>query len=139
MAALVTVVLVIALVAVIVAFTWLDVSLSDGVGDRTYAPTSADDVRSEYKLGVGDLKLDLSRVPAGAQLRVQARVGIGELRVIVPRSASVAVDARAKAGSVSVLGDRDDGRNAHVRATGGDKLVVDARVGAGNVNVERGG
>ena len=138
MAAVVTALVVTAVAAVIVAFTWFDVSLNDGVGNRTYAPTSADDVRSDYKLGVGDLKLDFSRLPSGSQLHVKARVGIGELRVIVPRSGSAAVDARAKVGSVSVLGNHDDGRNAHVRATAGDNLTLDARVGAGSVNVERG-
>jgi predicted membrane protein len=129
---------VIAAVAAIVAFTWFDVSLDDGVGDRTYAPDSTADVRHDYKLGVGNLKLDLSQVPVGKELHVKVRVGIGELRVIVPRRASVAVNARAKAGSVSVLGHHDDGRNARVRVTAGDKLFLDTRVGAGGVDVERG-
>jgi Cell wall-active antibiotics response 4TMS YvqF len=124
-------------VAVIVAFTWFDVSLSDGIGDRAYAPTSAADVRREYKLGVGSLELDLSRVPVAEEVHVEARVGIGKLRVIVPRRASVVVDARVKAGSISSLGRHDDGRNARVRVTGGDKLFLEARVGAGRIEVER--
>jgi hypothetical protein len=131
-------VVLIALVGVIVAFTWFDVSLSDGVGDRTYTPASTGDVRQEYKLGVGSLKLDLSRVPVGKELHVKARLGIGELRVIVPRRASVAVDGRVKAGSISVLGHHDDGRNARVRVTSGGNLFLEARVGAGAVDVERG-
>src|ERR671937_364868 len=90
-----------------------------GVGDRTYTPASTDDVRQEYKLGVGSLRVDLSRVPVGKELHVKARVGIGELRVIVSRRASVVVDGRVKAGSISVLGHHDDGRNARVRVTGG--------------------
>jgi hypothetical protein len=138
-AAVAMVIVVIVLVAVIVAFTWFDVSLSDGVGDRTYAPSSTADVRHDYKLGVGSLKLDLSRVSVDKELHVEARVAIGELRVIVPRGASAAVDARAKAGSVSVLGHHDDGRNARVRVTGGDKLFLDTRVGAGGVDIERAG
>jgi predicted membrane protein len=129
----------IVLVAVIVAFTWFDVSLSDGVGDRTYAPASAADVRHEYKLGVGNLELDLSRVPTGTSVHVDARVGIGKLRVIIPQGASVVVDARVKAGSISSLGHHDDGRNARVRVTGGDKLYLKTRVGAGQIDVERSG
>jgi hypothetical protein len=131
------VVFLIAVGAVVVAFTWFDVSLSDGVGDRAYTPASAADVRREYKLGVGSLKLDLSHVPVGAELHVGARVGIGKLRVIVPRRASVVVDARVKAGSISSLGHHDDGRNARVRITGGDKLFLETRVGAGRIDVER--
>jgi Cell wall-active antibiotics response 4TMS YvqF len=138
-AALATAIVVLAVAAVLVAFFWFDVSLNDGVGDRTYRPTSTGDVRDEYKLGVGSLKLDLSRVPADAELHVEARVGIGDLRVIVPSGAAVSVDARAKVGSVSVLGRDDDGRNARVRLSNGSTLVLDAHVGAGNVDVERGG
>jgi hypothetical protein len=137
-AAIAAVIVVVVLVAVIAAFTWFDVSLSDGVGGRTYAPASADDVRRDYNLGIGSLKLDLSRVPVGKELHIEAHVGIGELRVTVPRRASVVVDARAKTGSISALGDEDDGFNAHVRITGGDKLYLETRVGAGRVDVERG-
>jgi hypothetical protein len=123
-------------VALILAFTWFDVSLSDGVGDRNYAPDSAGAVRRVYKVGVGSLKLDLSRIGRGEKVRVEARVGIGELRVIVPPGATL-VDARVKAGSVSVLGHDDDGRNARVRVTGSGGLDVTARVGAGSIDVVR--
>jgi hypothetical protein len=125
----------VAVVAVVSAFAGFDVSLSDGVGDRTYAPASAAGVRHEYKLGVGNLDLDLSRVQLAKELHVEARVGIGKLRVIVPRGASVVVDSRVKAGSVSALGRHDDRRNARVRITGGNKLYLKARVGAGRIDV----
>src|SRR5207237_8689711 len=97
-----------AVVAVVSAFAWFDVSLSDGVGDRTYAPAAAADVHPRYDLGVGDLTLDLSRVPTGKELHVEARVGIGELHVVVPRDASVAVDSHVKVGSISSLDQHDD-------------------------------
>jgi Cell wall-active antibiotics response 4TMS YvqF len=136
--ALAALIVLLALVAVIVAFTWFDVSLSDGVGDRSYAPTSGNGVRREYKLGVGNLKLDLSHVPVDKELHVEARVGIGELRVIVPRDASAAIDARVKAGSVSVLGHHEDGRNARIRVRGGSELFLTTRVGAGGIDVTEG-
>ena len=126
-----------AVAAVVTAFAWFDVSLGDGVGDRVYAPASRADVRRQYELGVGTLKLDLSRVPASEELHVKARVGVGELRIIVPRDASVVVDSRAKVGSISAFDLRDEGRNAHVLAGGGDKLRLDARVGAGEIHVDR--
>jgi phage shock protein PspC (stress-responsive transcriptional regulator) len=119
--------------AIIVAFAWFDVSLSDGVGDRAYHPTAAD-VRPAYALGVGDLRLDLSHVKAPAH--VKASVGIGKLNVIVPRDAAVAVDAKAKAGDVNVFDRHDDGKNAAVQSGEGG-LVLDARVGAGQIDVVR--
>lgn len=128
------VIVVLAGVAAIVAFTWLDVSLNDGVGDRSYTPSSAGGVQREYKLGVGNLTLDLSRVPTGQKVDVEAHVGLGKLRVIVPAAASVGVDARVKAGSVDALGRNDDGRNARVRFSG-TNLRLKARVGAGRIEV----
>ena len=128
-----------AVVAVVTAFAWFDVSLSDGVGDRVYAPASIGDVRGRYEVGVGRLELDLSRVPTNEELHVKARVGVGELRVIVPRDASVVVDSHVKVGEISALDRRDDGHNAHVLVGGGDKLFLDARVGAGEIDVSRAG
>ena len=125
-----------AAVAVAAAFAWFDVSLSDGVGDRSYAPASVADVQDRYELGIGELEVDLSAVEANRPLRVDASLGIGELRVIVPRDASVAVDAKVKAGSISSLGREDDGRNARV-VTGDGRLQVVARVGAGEIDVVR--
>jgi hypothetical protein len=132
-----TLIVLAAAVAVILAFTWFDVSLNDGVGDRSYAPSSAGDVQRRYELGVGDLKLDLSRVSPDQAVDVEAHVGIGELRVTVPRDASVVLDARVKAGSISALGAHDDGRDARVRDSGGGKLHLKARVGAGGIDVVR--
>jgi hypothetical protein len=130
--AILAVILVLIAVAVIVAFTWLDVSLSDGVGDRSYTPASASEVHQHYKLGIGHLKLDLSHVATDQTIDVKAHVGIGNLRVIVAQGA--AVDARVKAGSIDALGRHDDGRNAHI-ATGSGNLHIDASVGAGHIEV----
>lgn len=139
--ALVAVTLLAALVAAaaVTVFSWFDVSLNDGVGDRAYTPASAADVQPSYELGVGTLRLDLSDVPANRPIDVDARVGIGELRVIVPRDASVVVDSRVKAGSISALDRTDDGRNARLVVGGRGNLHLHARVGAGNIDVVRAG
>jgi prepilin-type processing-associated H-X9-DG protein len=125
--------------AVITAFSWFNVSLGDGTGDRVYAPTTVAAVQPSYQLGIGNLRIDLSRVPLTTPMHVKARVGIGELKVIVPTIASVVVDAHAKAGDLYVLNRHDDGRNATVHAGGGNILYLDARVGAGRVDVVRAG
>jgi phage shock protein PspC (stress-responsive transcriptional regulator)/predicted membrane protein len=122
--------------AVVTAFAWFDVSLSDGVGQRSYTPTSVADVRQSYRLGIGDLDLDLSNA-AGATKAVSAKVGIGDLRITVPRDTRVFVNAKAKAGDVRVLGHEDQGRNAKVLTGNGGGLVVNAAVGAGDIHVVR--
>jgi phage shock protein PspC (stress-responsive transcriptional regulator) len=127
-----------AAVAVAAAFVWFDVSLDDGVGDRSYAPASVADVKREYKLGVGNLRVDLSAIEAKRPLAVKASIGIGELRVIVPHDASVAVDSKVKAGSISSLGREDDGTDVRI-VTGDGRLHVVARAGAGWIDVVRAG
>jgi phage shock protein PspC (stress-responsive transcriptional regulator) len=124
--------------SVVVAFAWFDVSLGDGVGDRTYQPASVTELKHDYHLGVGDLRIDLSQLGSVArQTPVHASVGVGNLRVIVPRGVPVAVNATAKAGDVHVLGRQVDGRDVHLRLNGGSPLAIVAKVGAGRIDVVR--
>ncbi len=59
---------------------------------------------SDYKLGVGKLKVDLSRLPAGQPVQVKAHVGMGRLEIDVPRDAKVALTTHVKAGDIDALG-----------------------------------
>ena len=128
--------------SVAVAADWdLDVPLAGGVGDRTERPSTPADL-AEYELGVGNLLLDLRQlqVPPGTTT-VEARVGVGELVVELPDGVSVEVMASAGLGEVQVLGQQEGGFGSRVDAVGlggGDRrLQVDARVGLGQVRVER--
>ena len=47
------------------------------------------------------------------------------------------VNAHAKAGDVYVLQRHDDGRDATIQTGTGGALVIDARVGAGRIDVVR--
>jgi phage shock protein PspC (stress-responsive transcriptional regulator) len=133
---MVTVVVAVA-IAVGVAAAWFDVSLGDGIGAREVAPTSTADLQSKYELGIGNLRLDLANVkPVRAQTHVLATVGIGHLRIVVPRGVPVAATARAKAGEVYVLGRHDDGRDAKA-SVGSGELVIEAKVGAGRIDIVR--
>ena len=135
-AAFVTLATVAACVAAVTAFAWFDVSLGDGVGSRTYAPASASALQTSYHLGIGDLKVDLSQIGSAGTHQIKARLGIGELKIVVPRDADVHVDAHAKVGELFVLRNHDDGRNASVHA-GTGQFEIDAKVGAGRIDVVR--
>jgi phage shock protein PspC (stress-responsive transcriptional regulator) len=125
-------------VAVTLAFAWFDVGVGDGVGTRVESPASPAELKPSYELGVGDLRVDLSNVaPVTTETHVQAKVGVGELRIIVPRTVSVTASAHAKVGEVYVLSRHDDGRNAMVSTAFGGLLVIDAKVGAGRIDVVR--
>jgi phage shock protein PspC (stress-responsive transcriptional regulator) len=126
-----------ALAAVAVAFAWFDVSLGDGVGDRTYAPTTVADVGHRYELGIGNLRIDLSHLPTTQPVHVKARLGIGELRVIVPHDASVSVTSHVKAGSIDALKRHDDGTDAQITSGAGKTMTIDAHVGGGHIEVVR--
>jgi phage shock protein C len=126
--------------AIVLAFSWFNVSLSDGVGEHVYAPATVAAIAPSYRLGVGNLRIDLSGIqPAGKELQVKAKVGVGELRIVVPNGARVQVYARAKLGDVHVLRLEDSGRNAIVTTGSGGGFVIDARVGLGRIDVVRAG
>jgi phage shock protein PspC (stress-responsive transcriptional regulator) len=125
--------------ATVVAFSWFNVSLGDGAGDRIYEPTSINDVNPQYKLGIGNLRVDLSHIgTVTKETHVKASVGIGELRITVPGNADVKVNAHAKVGELYVLNQHDSGKNSGVRV-GSGPLVIDANVGAGRIDVVRAG
>jgi phage shock protein PspC (stress-responsive transcriptional regulator) len=120
------------------------VPLFAGVGDRTVHPANVEAVDDRYRLGVGDLEVNLSDVqfPAG-ETHVKATLGIGDLQIRVPEDATVRVDARASAGQVDLFGHSNDGTSVHeelvdVGTSPLRVLVVDARVGLGQVEVVRG-
>jgi phage shock protein PspC (stress-responsive transcriptional regulator) len=126
-----------------VAVSAVDVRLEGPIGSRVYSPVEASDLKRDYDISIGDLELDLSNaVLAAGDTEVDANVGIGELRVIVPDGVAVDVDASASAGEVTVFGRSESGvdadRSASIHAPGSDQtLRIDAHVGLGDVIVER--
>jgi len=128
------------LVAVAIFVAVIPVHLSRGVGNETYVPASAADLHPSYKLGVGDLFLDLRnvRLPVGVT-KLTTRVDVGGLRVIVPPGAAVRVKADVRLGYLNLFGEANDGRNVDDAVTerGARVLVLDAHVGAGSLRVSR--
>lgn len=118
-----------------------DVSLRDGIGERSYVVASTDDLRDDYRLGVGELRIDLSSMtlPPG-ETHVAARVDVGALHVIVPEDVALRVRVEADFGEVDLLGEVVDGRDADAQLEQRDAsvLVLDAHVGVGAASVTRG-
>ena len=130
-----------AVIAVAALVAIFDVDFDDGVGDRTYVVTTVESLRSDYQLGVGSLKLDLSglQLPEG-ETHVDASVDIGRLQVIVPADVALQVHASSEVGEIDLPnGLGADGRNVEsdLTETGPRVLVLDAHVGAGDVGIER--
>jgi phage shock protein PspC (stress-responsive transcriptional regulator) len=120
------------------------VPLFAGVGDRAVHPATLTSVHERYRLGIGNLDVNLAdvRFPPG-ETHVKATLGVGDLTVRVPENVTVEVDGRASAGQVTLFGHANDGSSVHDHATSvgstpGRVLVLDARVGLGQVEVVRG-
>jgi phage shock protein PspC (stress-responsive transcriptional regulator) len=86
--------------------------VDDGVGDRTWLPSSSETHQS-YRLGVGDATLDLTGLtPQEARtISVDAHVVVGHLLVIVPEGLRVSLSAKAGLGDLDIEGKDYNGRN----------------------------
>lgn len=131
------------LLALIVgAFGVIDVPLRGGIGDTTYRPRTVSAVDRVYETAIGRLTVDLRNVDfSGRQRMVLARVGLGKLQVLVPYGVRVVLKGHAGAGSVHAFGARTqdccptDVRHVRPGEPGGGRLVLDAEVGAGDVEI----
>ena len=116
------------------------------VGDRTYRPVVAEQVRPLYELGAGDLTVDLSTVNVsdlGAPIRTRIDHGVGDLTVLVPASADVRISVDQGIGNLDVLGQgATDGYFAGTGPAawtddGKPEFVLTIDSGAGDVEVSR--
>ncbi|MGW2028957.1 PspC domain-containing protein [Streptomyces argyrophylli] len=119
--------------------------------ETSWKPVAAAQVRSGYDLGTGRGTLDLTRVhPAGGQtVATDARVGAGQLKVIVPADAAVRLSIDVGVGDIRLPG--DSGKDVDVRpgrhqevtltpvkgAGKGGTLDLKLGVGVGQVEVSR--
>ena len=117
-----------------------DVHPGRGIGDENYIVTSPGALQDEYRVGIGTLDVDLSRMrlPLGVT-HLETSVDVGDLHVVLPPGVALRGYAEARAGHVNMLGREDDGWNADVDLAGDGPRVLDlvAHVGAGSVRVER--
>lgn len=139
----------IVLTLLLAAASAVDIPLEGGVGERTERPTTLSGVKSEYRLAVGQLTLDLTGVPVpvpvtGTSRTVRARVGVGQLIVSLPAGQLVAVRGHASVGQVTIFGQSDGGfgvdKDVVPSAPAGQPLVysLDLSVGIGEVVVQYG-
>src|SRR4051794_34814160 len=92
---------VIVLVMPLAVVSAADLDLTGGVGQQRYRPTEVKDLHPEYRIGIGQLDVDLRGVdlPPGAT-EVLVRVGMGEAVVHVPDGACLTTNADVAVGAV---------------------------------------
>ena len=128
-----------------VAFHGTAAGLGDGAGQQTWSPTGVPP--HNYRLLLGDARLDLSAVSLTEPRHLNVDMGAGQLTIVVPRSINVHIDSHLNAGTV-VFDEIDDGRaNGGVgfeetitpaSDSSGPVLDVDVHVAMGAVRIVRG-
>ena len=117
-----------------------DVKLEGGVGERMYRPADVSEIRSVYELGVGEMEIDLREVefPAG-DTRLRIDVGVGEVRVLLPRDVCAAPDVHVGAGQVRIGPRQQAGVDVDwqesTAAEGVPRVILDAEIGLGELKV----
>jgi phage shock protein PspC (stress-responsive transcriptional regulator) len=117
------------------------INLDGGIGQRAYHPVAPTDVRDRYKLGAGELVVDLrdAKLPAGDR-HVRVDVGVGHAVVLVPRNVCVTTAAKIGIGAVNAFGsesggidlDQVDDRTA---PPGTPRVVLEGDLGVGMLDV----
>lgn len=147
-----------AAIAVLLAIITVNSAVAAGtrfdVGQHVWHPTSAVAVADGYDLGAGDAVLDLTspalvagRTPDDP-LRVRAHVRVGQLRLILPHGVSAEVQASVNAGNITdAINTGDSTTSGNVAGTSvrttvrtdteRPVLIVEARIGLGNLEVTR--
>lgn len=138
----------IVLTALLTLGTAVDLPLAGGAGARVERPASLADLKDEYRLGLGELTVDLTRlslpVEGAKPVRVKARVGMGRLVVLLPEHVLVSVRGHAGIGDVEIFGRRRSGFDVQYpydpKVPLGTTIpfVLDVSVGVGSVEVRYG-
>jgi hypothetical protein len=114
-----------------------------GIGGQAITVTDPSDLEAVYEVGVGELSLDLSDLVLTEPVAIEARVGAGDLIIVVPPSLEVDITASASAGDVSLFGETSEGSSEPDHFTSDEfdtapaTLTLDLQVAAGDIEVSR--
>ncbi|WP_406283355.1 PspC domain-containing protein [Embleya sp. NBC_00896] len=132
------------LTALLAAVTTISVPLNGPTGERTYTPSSVASVPETYRMGIGDLDIDLRKLDLGPSGRatVKARVGAGQIQVWVPKDVTVVFEGSADLGDVRTPDGGNHGyRPEHTETTKPQAdptrgtITLDLKVGVGQVEM----
>jgi phage shock protein PspC (stress-responsive transcriptional regulator) len=119
-----------------------DIRFDGDIGERSHAPSTAAEVPGDgYRLGVGQLIVDLREleVRPGQTVDVTTDLGIGQTIVSVPADVCLDVDAEGSAGELYVRGERSEGVDLDLSEdpadSGAPRIALDADVDVGQLLV----
>lgn len=106
---------------------------SGPVGDRDWKPLTSSDLRDEYKLAMGNGRLDLTAIDLTADKKVEVNVGVGEFKIVAPPEMNLRITCDVAIGETKCPEGLDGGTDG----TKGPVLTIDAGATVGNVEVVR--
>ncbi len=119
-----------------------DIDVDGSIGERTYTPTLPADIPADgYRLGTGQLIVDLRDLPwkPGETIAASAHLGIGQMLVSAPPGVCVQGHATGKAGELVVAGQVSHGIDPDVSlgtaTSNAPRLQIDADVQLGQLIV----
>lgn len=115
-------------------------------GQTVFTPTSPSDLQRPYQLDAGQMRLDLTNMVFANTVQVQAKVGAGQLAVVVPSNVPITVRYEEGVGGINVEG-RELGNalfskgswSSPQRQSSSRRILLDLEVGAGHIDVITGG
>jgi phage shock protein PspC (stress-responsive transcriptional regulator) len=123
-----------------------DVDFSGGIGERGYRPVSEGSIPADgYRLGVGDLVVDLRELDwrANEVVELETSMGAGRTLVYVPERVCVVADTEVGAGDSVVAGERNEGfdveQSVGAGSTATPRLELEADLDFGELRVVNSG
>jgi len=118
------------------------------VTDSAWQPTTTSQARAGMSAAVGDLTVDLTKIPAGSgEVRVPVSLGVGDMTITVPRDIAVSAEVQIGAGEIDWAIDgsqqvsgisgshRYDFASTEVTDGASPTLVLQLKTGAGQISV----
>lgn len=143
--------LLVPVIVLLVAFGNTPSSLHDGVGQQEWAPSTASELRTDYRLAFGQGVLDLRQIdPLTVARDVDVTMAAGQVKLILPKDLNATVRVDVRMGNLEVDHDRFNGGPGWqangfsfnrtivpLGAATGAPLTIDVHLADGNVTVER--
>jgi len=121
-------------------------TVSHGVGDVDLSPGEIGEDGLHINVSAGEIHLDVGSTKFGdRESHVQVKLGLGDIKVTLPRDLPVKVEARTGIGDLHVLDNHRDGFGAKLDFQDSDygtarrKLFLITKSGLGDVTVKRKG
>jgi predicted membrane protein len=130
-------------VAVVAAAVTPADAFRGGIGERRHQAQTQAELAPSYRVGVGDLRIDLSELQLTESATVVARVGAGTIRIQLPADLPVSIQAAVGAGEIDLMGETADGLSVTKGyespgfADAPVGLTLDLDVAAGEIEVTR--